>query len=190
LNYFVQPAASEFIVRGFAGGLFSRMGHNPVLGIRDFAGEACFEPEAVTSSSLHLTINASSLEVQNDAVEKDRREMKRMMDGEVLEALQYPEITFQSAGVSGARLDDSAWRLLIDGYLTLHGITRGLQVPSRLSVANGRLRAVGEFSIYQTDYGIKLVSVAGGTLKLKDELKLSYDIVAAATTEDRKTLCA
>ena len=34
------------------------------------------------------------------------------------------------------------------------------------------LRASGEFSLNQTDFGIKLVSVAGGALKLKDELKI------------------
>jgi hypothetical protein len=30
----------------------------------------------------------------------------------------------------------------------------------------------------QSDYDIPLVSVAGGTLKLKDELKFAFDIVA------------
>jgi hypothetical protein len=40
------------------------------------------------------------------------------------------------------------------------------------------LRASGEFALKQTDYGIKLVSVAGGALKLKDELKFSFEIVA------------
>ena len=40
------------------------------------------------------------------------------------------------------------------------------------------LRASGEFTVRQTDYGIKPVSVAGGALKVKDELKFSFDIVA------------
>jgi hypothetical protein len=34
------------------------------------------------------------------------------------------------------------------------------------------------FSLKQTDYRIKLVAVAGGTIKVKDELKFSFDIVA------------
>jgi hypothetical protein len=40
------------------------------------------------------------------------------------------------------------------------------------------LRATGEVSIRQSDYGIEPVSAAGGTIKLKDELKLSFDISA------------
>lgn len=40
------------------------------------------------------------------------------------------------------------------------------------------LRAHGEFPLRQTEYGIKPVSAAGGTIKLKDELKFTFDIVA------------
>ena len=40
------------------------------------------------------------------------------------------------------------------------------------------MRAKGEFTLKQTDYGIKLVSVAGGALKIKDELKFTFDVLA------------
>jgi hypothetical protein len=40
------------------------------------------------------------------------------------------------------------------------------------------LRAAGEFSIRQSDYEIRPASAAGGTVKLKDELKLSFDVAA------------
>ena len=45
------------------------------------------------------------------------------------------------------------------------------------------LRANGEFTLRQTDYRIKLASVAGGALKLKDELKFTFDIVARRKSE-------
>ena len=181
---------SRFTVRGFAGGLLSGLGHNPVLAIRDFAGDAHFEPEGIENSALCLKIKAASLEVQNDCSDKDRREMKRVMDADVLETDRYPDITFQTAGASGSKLSETSYRLLLDGNLTLHGVTRRQQIPVQLWVMQDQLRANGEFSVRQTDYGIKLASVAGGALKLKDELKLTYDIVAAVTTDDRKTLCA
>ena len=50
-------------------------------------------------------------------------------------------------------------------------------IPCTVMIDEERLRANGEFSIRQTDYGIRLVSVAGGTLKLKDELKFQFDMV-------------
>jgi len=47
-----------------------------------------------------------------------------------------------------------------------------------VTVTGEGMRAKGEFSIKQTDYKIKPVSVAGGTLKIKNELKCSFDILA------------
>jgi hypothetical protein len=40
------------------------------------------------------------------------------------------------------------------------------------------LRASGDFTLSQSAYSIKPVSVAGGALKIKDELKFSFEIVA------------
>jgi hypothetical protein len=38
-------------------------------------------------------------------------------------------------------------------------------------------RAYGEFTLLQSDYGIRIASIAGGTLKLQDELKFSFYVV-------------
>jgi hypothetical protein len=40
------------------------------------------------------------------------------------------------------------------------------------------LRASGDFTLNQSDYQIKSVSVAGGALKVKDQLKFSFAMVA------------
>jgi len=41
-----------------------------------------------------------------------------------------------------------------------------------------RLRISGQFTLRQSDYGIKPVSFAAGALRLKDELKFSFEVVA------------
>ena len=40
----------------------------------------------------------------------------------------------------------------------------------------------GEATVRQSDYGIRPITVAGGMLKVKDELKLTFDIVARQVT--------
>jgi hypothetical protein len=40
------------------------------------------------------------------------------------------------------------------------------------------LRAFGEVSLRQSDYNIKPVSAVGGGLKVKDEVKFTFDIAA------------
>jgi polyisoprenoid-binding protein YceI len=66
----------------------------------------------------------------------------------------------------------------LTGELTLHGVKRNQPVPVRISMNGDVLRATGEFAVRQSEYDIRPVSAAAGTVKLKDELKLSFDIFA------------
>ena len=75
-------------------------------------------------------------------------------------------------------LGESLYVLKIAGDLFLHGVTRRQSVSANAAPADDKLRANGEFSIKQSDFKIRLVSVSGGTLKVKDELKLAFDIIA------------
>jgi polyisoprenoid-binding protein YceI len=174
-----EAGMSRFTVRGFAGGLLSGLGHNPVVAIPDFAGDAHWDSAEPKQAVLRVTIRAASLAVQNDISDKDRREMERAMREEVLEIGTYPEIAFESTAVSA----NANNRVEIDGNLTLHGVTRRERVVAQLAVTGDMLRAFGDFAIRQTGYRIKLASVAGGALKLKDELRCNFDIVARRKTE-------
>ena len=66
----------------------------------------------------------------------------------------------------------------LSGDLSLHGVTRSQPLSAWVTLFGSMLRASGDFTLSQTDYNIRLVSVAGGALKLKDELKFSFEVVA------------
>jgi hypothetical protein len=51
-------------------------------------------------------------------------------------------------------------------------------MTAQLEFGDKTLRAKGGFAIKQSNFSIKPVSVAGGTIKVKDELKFTFDIVA------------
>ena len=175
-RYLIEKRTSRFTVRAFASGMLSAFGHNPVIDIRDLTGEAGFSPEAPENGYLRMRIKADSLQVTGDISSKDLREMERMMREEVLEVTKYPEIVYESTGTSASQLGEGRYRVEVPGNLTLHGMTRSQPVWAQMTITGDMLRANGEFSILQSNYGIKLVSVAGGTLKLKDELKFTFDI--------------
>jgi polyisoprenoid-binding protein YceI len=73
---------------------------------------------------------------------------------------------------------DMLYSATLNGSLTMHGVTRNQPIVTRVALLGSMLRASGDFSLNQTDYNIKLISVAGGALKLKDELSFSFEIVA------------
>jgi polyisoprenoid-binding protein YceI len=158
--------------------MLSALGHNPTIAIREFSGEAQFVPDTLESASLRMVVKPESFTVADDVSEKDRQEIEKKMREEVLETSRYPEITYESTSIASTRLFGAQYRVTINGKLTLHRVTRDHSVTAIVVVSEGRLRASGEFALRQTDYGIELVSAAGGTIKLKDELKFSFDIVA------------
>ncbi len=175
-SYILDAAQSRFLVRGTATGLLSSFGHNPTIAIRSFTGEARFLSQAPETSSLWLKIDAASLAVTGQVSEKDRREMEEAMHRDVLQSGHYPQILFESTGAEGVSLAAGLYRIRLFGRLALHGITRELEIPANVTFGAESLRANGEFSIRQTDYGIRPASALGGAIKLKDELKFSFDI--------------
>jgi polyisoprenoid-binding protein YceI len=177
-RYVIDGRSSRFTVRAFAAGILAAMGHNPTIGIRDLSGEITFNPDKVEASSSRIVIKSASLSVQDDISAKDLREMERLMNQEVLETTKFPEILYEAPDISVTKMADTLYSALLKGNLTLHGVSRSQPINVRVVLLGSMLRASGDFSLNQTDYGIKLVSVAGGALKLKDELKFSFEIVA------------
>jgi polyisoprenoid-binding protein YceI len=179
VRYRIDAKESRFTVRAFATGMLSAFGHNPTIAIPDFAGEVCFVPSALQDASLRIVIQAASLVVTDDISKKDRQEIERRMLDEVLEADGFPEIIYDCPRVASVeKLSYGVYSVALNGELALHGVTRSQPVSARVTVKGDRLRAAGEFSVRQSDYEIEPVSAAGGTVKLKDEIKLSFDISA------------
>jgi polyisoprenoid-binding protein YceI len=179
VRYRLVADESRFTVQAFAEGLFSAFGHDPVIAIRDFTGEVEFTPGTLSDAAVRMTIKADSLAVGEEVKEKDRAEIEHLMREDVLETAKYTEIVFKSTSVSASRLGEGRYRARVIGDLTLHGLTQNnLWIQTAVTMSGERLRAQGEFTLKQTDYQIKPVSVAGGTMKVKNELKFSFEIVA------------
>ncbi len=176
MRFRIDSQGSRFTARAFAGGALSAMGHNPTFAIRDFSGEVVFHPDDPASSSLRLVIKAASLALADSVSDKDRREIERMTQEQVLESDKFPEITFECAASGVAAV--GPMQLTLAGDLTLHGVTHAQTVTVRVYLMGDTLRGQGEATVRQSDYGIRPVSVAGGMLKVKDEVKVAYDIVA------------
>ena len=178
-HYKLVPEESTFTVQAFAEGLFSAFGHDPVIAVRRFDGAAEFMPGTFEKAALHLAIDASSLVVANEVKEKDRLEIENTMRRDVLDVQNYPEIKFDSTNVALSRLGPNRYRARLIGALTLHGVTqKNVWITAEVTVSAEVLRAKGEYQLRQTDYKINPVSVAGGTLKIKNELKCVFDICA------------
>ena len=178
IRYAIDPGVSRFNVRASASGFLSALGHNPTIAIHEFTGEVYCAPDDLSDASVSIRIDATRFTVQDNISDKDRREIERVMKEEVLETDRFPDITFDSTDISVAAGASGAPTAQVAGRLSLHGSTRDFTLTGQVVRMDNVLRAFGNFSLRQTDFGIRLVSVAAGGLKVKDEVNGSFDIVA------------
>lgn len=178
VRYDVDTRASQFNVQAFASGLIAAVAHSPKIAIREWTGTIKLSPATLADASLEVRIRADSLEVLDELRDDDRREIHRVMKQEVLGIDSFPDIVFESTSVEAEKLKDDLYRVKIKGELTLHGITNEQAFVSQVALGVDSARAYGEFQVKQSYYSIPIASIAGGTLKLMDDLKVSFYIVA------------
>jgi len=179
--YKLDAARSKFVIRAFAGGVLWFKGHDHFVAARDFDGEARLTPGSVNPASLTLTVRAASLAETRDVF---TAQQKKIIDGElrdiVLEPDKYPEITFKSTDVS-AEARGGVFKVKLGGDLTLRGVTRRVVIPAEVTLEGDTLRARGEFEIKRGDFKVPATSAFHGTVRVRDRLKVMFDIVARRT---------
>ncbi len=176
-RYKLDPRQSRFTVQAFATGMLSMFGHNPTFAVRDFSGTVRFVGDEAGGIVLELTALADSLDLIDRVKPGDRAEIMERMKRDVLETAAFSHVTFQSTDVSDVVIAPGRFQVRFGGNLTLHGVTRPQRVEGELGVFADGVRLQGETSLNMTDYRIKPVSALGGTIKLQDDVKLTFDLV-------------
>lgn len=176
VHYSIDARSSQFRVHAFASGLISAIAHSPKFEIREWVGEAV-ATQQLRSGTLRITVNPAGLELVDEVRDAERREIYRVMNNEVLETSRYPEIVFDGRWSAYDNPGKDVYLVKTEGSLRLHGITNAHAFDARVTLGPDNFRAHGEFMIFQRDYGINIASIAGSTLKLRDELKFSFFVV-------------
>ena len=164
----IDAAKSSMTVHVYKAGVLSAFGHDHEIAAAISSGKVDVEARKV-----ELHVNAAALRVRDAKVsDKDRGEIQTTMLGpEVLDAGNHKEIVFQSTGAEAA--GTGAWK--VSGNLTLHGETKPVSLEVREK--DGHYSGTCRFNI--TAFGIKPVKAAGGTVRVKDEVQIDFDIQLA-----------
>jgi polyisoprenoid-binding protein YceI len=162
----IDVQKSSLTVRVYKSGLFSAFAHD-----HEITAPIAYGTFRESSAFVELTVDARSLRVVDHTVsDKDRAEIQETMLGpKVLDSQKFPEIRYRSNAVQ--RLGTDKW--VVQGDLTLHGQTRPVKVE--VEGLNGHYR--GSATVSQKDFGIAPVRVAGGTVKVKNEVRIEFELV-------------
>ena len=175
-HYRFDPGRSQFTVQTFAAGMLSFLGHSPKFAVRDFTGGVTFEGGRASGMGLQLAVKADSLQLVDAVSDADRRDIEETMRRDVLATAGHPRITYEAAKVAADAVSPGRYRLRIGGRLALRGVTRPHPVDAELLVFDDGIRLRGETALRLSDYRIRPVTAVGGTIRLQDELKLSFDV--------------
>lgn len=178
VKFLIDVVASRFTVQAFATGLLSSFGHNPTIGIRDFDGEIECETDTFDKAAVRVAVRTNAMEVLDEMKRDDRQKLEQEMYGKVLEVNRFPTAVFTSNGITVQKLGNDLLLAHVNGDLIFHGTTQGHSFDARVSNMGTMLRISGEFPLRQSDYAIKPFSFAGGALRLKDDLRFSFELVA------------
>jgi polyisoprenoid-binding protein YceI len=177
-RYRLDASQSKFTAHALAGGLLWFKGHDHLIAIRDFTGEAQLTPSSITPASLQITAKAASMVETSDVfTDQEKQIINKELREIVLHPDQYPEITFRSTSVTGKTIRSNEYDLKITGDLTLHGVTRQIKIPTKITVMGNQLRARGEFSINRGDFKVKATSAVHGLVRVRRKVKFTFDIV-------------
>lgn len=171
----VDTAHSTIKLRVLKSGVFSAFGHNHEIEAHIADGRV----HLGDNPSVAITVRARDLKVADpDASPKDRQEIQQTMEGpKVLDVERFAEISFKSTeirmqgGKEKSEKGEQRWN--VRGNLTLHGKSS----PITMVVESRHDHYVGTCEVRQRDFGMTPVSVAGGSVKVKDEVKVEFDVV-------------
>jgi len=177
--YSVATNESTFTIFVGKSGALSGLGHEHIVAVKSFSGEAHIPSNALNRALFSLEIEAGSLFVTDEGItDKERMEIERTMKSKVLEVSHFPKISFQSVSITDIKPTTNGETALLNGHLTLHGVTNQVRVPAAITVTPEQLHVSGDVTIKQTDFGIKPYSTAGGAVKVRNELKISFSVIA------------
>ena len=162
----IDPA-STLTVNVYKTGLFSFAAHNHVISAPIESGTVDLSPE---HPSVKLVVDARGMKVLDPEIDADKRAeiQTTMLSTKVLDTEAHPKIEFASARVE--KTGNGVWK--VTGDLRLHGASHSIT----FEVRELNQSYSGSAILKQTDFGITPISIAGGSVKVKDELKIEFAI--------------
>ncbi len=183
-TFTIDAAASSVTIHVGKAGVLGFAGHIHEVVAPALSGTVTVYPDGSQPSEVTITFDAGALRV----VDKDEAasvvaEVRAVMLGpRVLDADRYPTIVYTSRrGIGALPVGDRGGKVAgLDGELTLHGVTKPVSCTVNYTIADQArtLTAYGAFTIRQTDFGIKPVTAAGGTIRVRDEVDVTFEILA------------
>lgn len=179
----LDPEKSELSVLVWKRGIAAAAGHDHVVRATRFGGS--LDRPDPAHVKVDVTVETASLIPDEPALreklrvgppvkDSDRKTIEEHLKGPgQLDIEKFATIHFES---TQSMLDEKG-KGSIKGRLTLHGVTRDVEVPVTVTLLENRLRGSARLRIALSDYGVQPFSALLGMLGNRDVVELVIELV-------------
>lgn len=171
-NWSLDPTAGELLLRTGVTGRAAKMGHRLTMAMQSWRGSV--EWSGDSPSHAEMIIDVDSLEVLSGEggvtpLGGTEKGVARSNALKSLDAKKFPQIRFAADDI--ARTADG-YRMT--GTVEIHGTSRAQVVDLKVDDTGDELALSTQVRLLQTDFGVKLISLFMGAMKVSDEVVIDF----------------
>ena len=179
-TYHLDAAKSALTIHVFKAGVASPALHDHDFHPSTWSATVRFDPADPATAHVELSIDAASLHDSNPELSAaDETKVDDEAHTTILDAAQFPTISVTADRFTVATTGSAgSWTGTLPATITMHGVSKPVDVPLTLARDGDALHATGEVDVLQSDFGIKPFRKALGTIRIKDRLHVRFDVRA------------
>ena len=105
-----------------------------------------------------------------------RKLMQQHFNENFVESDKFPKATFSGKYEGNVDLNkDGAYPVIAKGQLTIHGVTRQVEIPATLTVQGNRLTGRATFKVNPTDYDISIPFIVRDKIEKENTVKVNTE---------------
>lgn len=132
----------------------------------------------IASSGGSLNVTAADFSVDMTTLASDRQMRDNRLRSDGIQTDSFPTSTFKltspvtmpASALSGAQVD-----VTLHGDLTLHGVTKTVDIPAKAQVNGSLIQVLGTLTFLFSDYGINAPNI-GGFVSVQDQGTLEFQV--------------
>lgn len=160
----LQVSAQKFMTRS---GKISFFSTTPIENIEAFNNEVA---AAVNTASGDVVF-----QVPIKSFKFEKQLMQEHFNESYMESDKFPKAEFKGKMNPASFTKDGTYKTTVNGKLTIHGVTKDVQIPGTVIVKGGELTLNTKFNVATADYNIQIPSVAKG--KIANQIEVTVNSV-------------
>jgi polyisoprenoid-binding protein YceI len=131
----------------------------------------------IETSGTTTSLTAASVTVDTTSITSDKSQRDGRLRTEGLQTDTFPTATFnltKAVEVPAAAIAGTATDISLTGDLTLHGVTKSVDIPAKVQLAGGTVEVAGSISFPLSDYSIVAPNLGGIIVSIADTGTLEF----------------